>query len=394
MTTQLSREQARRLLAHYHFRPTDLPGVFTRLSTVQYDPLNPVGRNPDLVLQARVPGYRVDDWQTLAYEQRQIYDSWDKQACLVPISDWPMRALMRERYQPYHDREILQNEVEAVAAVLAKLDERGPLSSLDFEKVTGYTPNSWSGSTQAKRILRSLWANGELVTHHRRGGRHYYDRARRVIPGQHFAQPSQLDEAEYFRWIVARRYQAVGLLRPSAEAAIWSVCGEAAQRRRALAELVEAGTLLPVQVGEEKQAYYAHVEALKCLDQPALEPRVIFLGPLDSMLWDRKGVQQIFGFDYVWEVYKPEPVRKWGYYVLPVFYDDHFIARMDSRLEKGVWTIVRWWWEEDVVPEARLLEALSAAVARFAAYLGADDVRVSEGVDALMQQVVTRLVRL
>jgi hypothetical protein len=68
------------LLARYHFAPTDLPRVFERLGTVQYDPLNPVGHNPDLVLQARVPGYRVDDWQALAYEQRLVYDAWDKQA--------------------------------------------------------------------------------------------------------------------------------------------------------------------------------------------------------------------------------------------------------------------------------------------------------------------------
>ncbi|HEX7735300.1 MAG TPA: hypothetical protein VF458_10555 [Ktedonobacteraceae bacterium] len=82
MTLQLSREQARRLLANYHFCPTDVPGVFERLGTVQYDPLNPVGRNPDLVFQARVPGYRVDDWQALAYGQRLIYDTWDKQSSL------------------------------------------------------------------------------------------------------------------------------------------------------------------------------------------------------------------------------------------------------------------------------------------------------------------------
>ena len=80
MTIQLSCEQARRFLVAYHFTQTDLPGVFTRLGTVQYDPLNPVGRNPDLVLQARIPGYRVDDWQQAAYTDRLIYDAWDKQA--------------------------------------------------------------------------------------------------------------------------------------------------------------------------------------------------------------------------------------------------------------------------------------------------------------------------
>src|SRR5579864_869826 len=165
MTLHISREQARRFLALYHFTPTDIAGVMERLATVQYDPLNPVGRNPDLVFAARVPGYQVDDWQKVAYTERLMYDSWDKQACLVPVSDWPMRALIRERYQPYHDHEILHTEAEAVQALLAKLDERGPLSSLDFERVTGYDPNSWSGSTQAKRILRPLWASGELVTH-------------------------------------------------------------------------------------------------------------------------------------------------------------------------------------------------------------------------------------
>lgn len=67
MSIDISQEQARRFLANYHLAPTDLPGVFARLGTVQYDPLNPVGRNADLVLQARIPGYRVDDWQKAAY---------------------------------------------------------------------------------------------------------------------------------------------------------------------------------------------------------------------------------------------------------------------------------------------------------------------------------------
>lgn len=395
MVIQLSREQARRLLARYHFTPTDLPGVFARLGTVQYDPLNPVGRNPDLVLQARVPGYHVDDWQPFAYEQRLIYDAWDKMACLVPVSDWPMRALIRERHRPYHDREILQKEQATVEAILTALDTRGPLSSLEFEKKTGYDPNSWSGQTRAKRILRALWVSGELVTHHRRAGRHYYDRAKRVIPARHFNQPPLLDEDAYFRWIIARRYQAAGILRAAAtEAAIWYACGKAEQRKKALNELVEEGTIIPIRIGEKKLPFHAHVEALKQLDQPPLEPRVIFLGPLDSFLWDRGGVQHIFDFDYTWEVYKPGPLRKWGYYVLPVFYGDHFIARLDSRLEKGTWTITRWWWEEGVVPDPELLDALRAAMQQFLIYLGAKGVQASEGVDKVIQSTIADLARL
>src|SRR5438067_1607600 len=128
MTLDISREQARRFLALYHFTPTDVAGTMKRLATVQYDPLNPVGRNPDLVLQARVPGYQVDDWQRTAYSDRLIYDAWDKQACLVPVSDWPHRALTRQNHRPYHDTEILENEAAVVAAILNTIDTQGPLS--------------------------------------------------------------------------------------------------------------------------------------------------------------------------------------------------------------------------------------------------------------------------
>src|SRR3989442_8614750 len=111
----------------------------------------------------------------------------EDQACLVPISDWPMRAMIREKYQPYHDREILQADAEGAAAVLAEIDARGPLSSLEFEDQSRYgAPGSWYGQTRTKRLLRSLWACGQLVTHHRRAGRHYYDRPERVIPPQYF----------------------------------------------------------------------------------------------------------------------------------------------------------------------------------------------------------------
>ena len=64
----------------YHFRPTDIAGAFKRLRSVQFDPIAPVGCNHDLVLQARIPGYRIGDWQTAAYQDRLIYDGWDKQA--------------------------------------------------------------------------------------------------------------------------------------------------------------------------------------------------------------------------------------------------------------------------------------------------------------------------
>ncbi len=387
MTIHISREQARRFLASYHFTQTDLPGVFERLGTVQYDPLNPVGRNPDLVFQARVPGYRIDDWQQAAYADRFVYDAWDKQACLVPVSDWPLRAVIREMYRPYHDSEILQADPQTAELILAAIDERGPLSSLEFEDRERLPDNnSWSGLTRTKRILRAMWACGILLTHHRKGGRHYYDRPERVIPPQHYDGPPHVDKDAYYRWIIARRHQATGLLRPNAEAAIWSACGDSAVRKRAIAQLVEEGTLTPVQVGEKAWTYHMLTSLLPLLDAALQQPRAIFLGPLDSLLWDRKALAQLFDFDYTWEVYKPAEQRRWGYYVLPVFYGDRFIARLDSRLEQGIWTIANWWWEPDITPNAELIDALRLAIARFMHYLGASDVRMSKGMDRAVRE--------
>src|SRR5258708_18191763 len=131
MTPHISRDEARRFLALYHFTPTDIAGTIERLATVQYDPLNPVGRNPDLVFQARIPGYRVDDWQQAAYTDRLIYDAWDKQACLVPVGDWPFRQPTRDLHRPYHDREVLEADPETVQHILASIDAQGPLSSAE-----------------------------------------------------------------------------------------------------------------------------------------------------------------------------------------------------------------------------------------------------------------------
>jgi uncharacterized protein len=390
MTLHISREQARRFLAFYHFSPTDMAGTMERLATVQYDPLNPIGRNPDLVFQARVPGYQVDDWQKAAYDERLIYDAWDKQACLVPVSDWPMRALIREKYQPYHDREILQAEAEVAHGILETIDAKGPLSSLEFEDRQRVDANhSWYGQTRTRRIMRSLWACGLLVTHHRKSGRHYYERPERVIPSEHFQRTPLLDGEEYHRWIMTRRQQSMGLFPKTAEGAIWSSCGSSAENKLAIAQLVEEGVLTPVHVGEKKLPYYMLTSTLDLLDVSLPAPRMILLGPLDSMLWDRKTLRYIFDYDYVWEVYKPEKLRRWGYYVLPVFYGDRFVARVDSRLEKGVWTIARWWWEDDVIVDAVMVDALRDALERFMYYLRADGVKVGEGVDERVREAVT-----
>lgn len=375
---ELSRPDARRLLAAHHFTPGSLKDVFTRLGSVQYDPLNPVGRNHDLVLQARVPGYRIGDWEQLAYEERFIYDAWDKQASLVLMQDWPRRRVYHTWHKSWWDERILQAHPDAVVAVVDELRERGPLTSTAFRYQVHKDDwaGSWYGPRLTKNVLRALWHTGLVVTAGRKNGHHIYDLAERVVPPELYGA-APLPEREMAAWLVRLRHQAVGLLRPNSSYEVWSLGLPPAERREIISSFVASGELVPVTV--EGVRFHALPETLARLETPSPPARMIFVAPLDQLVWDRKAVKHLFDFDYLWEVYVPEPKRRWGYYVLPVFYGDRFVARFDSRLKAGVWEVYSWHWEPDVTPDAAMLGALTEAVRHFRGYLGAETLRLPTG---------------
>ena len=72
--------------------------IFKRLGCIQYDPLNVVGRNPDLVLQSRIHNYSKHDLNHLLYDNRQLIDAWDKMMAIYPITDWPNFNRVRESH--------------------------------------------------------------------------------------------------------------------------------------------------------------------------------------------------------------------------------------------------------------------------------------------------------
>ena len=80
------------------------------------------------------------------------------------------------------------------------------------------------------------------------------------------------------------------------------------------------------------QENYQQLLAVK--NQPLKADEVRFIAPLDNVIWDRKFVQAIFDFEYVWEVYKPEKLRQYGYYVLPILLGDTFIGRFEPDRDK------------------------------------------------------------
>ncbi len=366
----------------HHFQPTSLQGTFERLGSVQYDPLNPVGRNHDLVLQARVPGYSVGDWQKLAYQERFLYDAWDKQASLVMMRDYPMRRIYYDWHRPRWREAILDRYSEAVKTVLDELHERGPLSSTDFHYQEHHKQweGSWYGPKLTKNVLRALWHTGQVHTYRRDKGKHVYDLAENVVPS-HLYEAEPIPAKQCIDWLILQRHKALGLMRPNTGTAVWSLGISAADRRKHLLELLQRGALVAVDV--DGVIYHALPHTLEYLDRSVKtdEHQMRFVAPLDQLIWDRPAVAHLFNFEYVWEVYKPKKLRRWGYYVLPVMLGDGFVARIDSSMSNGVWCVHKWYWEDGVESSPEVLDALEQVVSRFRCYLGAETLKLPRGMN-------------
>ena len=337
----LTKKEAQRVMAAFHFRPTTLEGVFVCHRSVQFDPLKPVGSNHDLVFQSRVKGYKIDDWQKLAYTKRKIFDGWDKQACLIPIESWPSRRIFHDLHKPHFER-IWKEFPQGVEEVLKELETRGPLepNQLDFQERREDWRGSWYGPSVAKQILRALWNSGRVMTVNRAKGRHVYDLTERVLPPEILNHP-KMTHVDMQRELVLERHRAVGFLRPGAATEVWSI--NKFPKAAVIADLVASGELVAVDI--EGQRFHA-VPAMLDLTTARVsrEPKII--APLDPIMWDRKGVNHIWGFEYLWEVYVPEAKRRWGYYVLPIMVGDQFVARADLFCRNGDLEVRAWHWEE------------------------------------------------
>jgi uncharacterized protein YcaQ len=156
---------------------------------------------------------------------------------------------------------------------------------------------------------------------------------------------------------------------------------KAADRRAAAARLLARGEIVEAQIEGLRGPFYLRSQDVGTLDtarDDAPLSRAALLAPLDNLMWDRRYLQELFGFEYRWEVYKPVAERRWGYYVLPVLYGDRFVARFEPDREnrEQALTIANWWWEPGVTPTEELSNALEVCFARFLRFLGREDLYI------------------
>ena len=391
-TITLSKADARRfLLAHQHLWPPHrlrskdgIMEYIRHVGCIQFDPINIVGRNPDLVLQSRVAKYRPRLLEELLYTDRQLIDGWDKMSSIHLTVDWPYftrhRAYMRERHG-----DPSRPPMKIAPDILDAIRQRGPLSSIDLKQGDKVDWSWGRRSRLARASLDVLYVMGDLLIHHRVGTRRFFDLTERLLPEEVISAPDPNQTVEeYQNWHVLRRVGGLGLANPSATQYWGAILGVKNQDRRAvLVRLVERGELTPVAVEDvPKRTFFIRTADLSTLAEVrARRPpkaRAAFIAALDNLVWDRDILRWIYDFDYVWEVYKPAAKRKYGYYVLPVIYGDRFVARVDPAYDKKrrILTLSNWWWEEGVQLNDAILEALVVGLQSFMRYLDAEQVRL------------------
>ena len=347
---EIGADQARRFLAlrHQLAPPRSLPAepdsvltVVERLGLLQFDPLEvPGARNHDLVLHARIGGYRREWCEAWLYgPDRRLIEIYNKSLNLLPIGELPHYRVSWDRNAPEMDRGILAEQAPVAEAILRRLKTDGPLSTAAFSE-HGHAVDWWWAPTRASRaVMEALFVTGRIGISRRDGNRRYYDLIERLVPRELLARRESEEDGMTHRLL--SRFRATGLTMPAGgtQSEVMYSAGSTKDRVRRTERLVDDGILLPVQVDGLPKTRYVMATEESLLETAAdaasiAEAGVSFIAPLDPLLWDRRLVRELWGFDYLWEVYVPEAKRRWGYYVLPILYGDRFVGRIEPRLDR------------------------------------------------------------
>lgn len=390
MSDSLSIADARRLaLAAQGFGRTtrgkvgrrQLLNQLERLGVVQIDSVNALVRSHYLPAFSRLGHYAPELLDQLAWgkpRQRALFEYWGHEASLLPLDvhpllRWRMRRAAQGRGIYRQLAEFAAQRGEVIARVLQAVREQGALGAGSLSSRQQRAGPWWDWSEE-KHALEWLFAAGQVTVAGRRGFERLYDLPERVIPAAVLAQVEP-DEAEAQRRLLLRSAEALGVATEKDLRDYYRL--DATDCKTRLAELVEAGELLPVAVQGWRQPAY-------CRGEPRIGRRIkasALLSPFDSLIWARERTERLFGFRYRLEIYTPVHKRVHGYYVLPFLHHERLLARVDLRSERvqGRLAVHAVHMEEAVLnEEARL--ALGESLQGLARWLGLEQVWLAPGV--------------
>jgi uncharacterized protein YcaQ len=389
MKEKLSLAQARRIaLAAQGFadpRPNGtvdrrhLKRVLSRTALFQIDSVNVIVRAHYMPLFSRIGPYpRLLLDEAASRRPRALFEYWAHEASFLPVEMYPLLRWRMERADRAEGiwkgvATFMREHADLVKAVHTEVAQRGPLAASDFDGERG--EGGWWGWSNAKRALECLFWSGRVTTAGRRTTfERLYDLPERVLP-KHVLEiptPSVEDAHRELLRIAAR---SLGVATASDLRDYFRTSPADSDPR--IAELVEAGDLVPVKVeGWGSKAY---------LDPNARFPRRItaqaLLAPFDPVIWERSRAERLFDFRYRIEIYTPSHKRVHGYYVLPFLLHDTLVARVDLKADRQTGTLRALAAHAEPGASAETAEALLGELKSMAAWLGLEQVEIAKSGD-------------
>ena len=355
---------------------------------LQLDPLQIIARNHDILLHSRVLDYTPGMWEGLTYKKRKFFD-WGGWLAVRPMDELPHWRVVMRRERDGGQRwsrmpRVAREHADAIAEMRALLRERGTVRNRDFQMSTRTRTDSYRGRKDSALALYYLWYTGEVMTHHREGFERVYALTEDVAPA-HLIRES--DEAEADRYLVKKEVSFSGLSRPSALDTFLRGLPHGKAYKQVTDALLADGEIVEVKVEGWKAVHYALASDTRLLDdlsagrvpkawgplETNTSEEVVFLAPWDQTV-ARGRAKVVFNFNYVLEVYKPQHLRKFGYYALPILWGDQFVGRFDSKLDRTTNTLVilgLWLENKALGKDEAFAEALTRGFSRFVQFLGA-----------------------
>ena len=364
MVHRLSRGDARRIAVRAQALTADRPGgileAVDTLALVNVDPTVAVAPSADHILWSRIGWpYQPADL-TRAVEQDRVIFEWA--GFYRPMADLPLYLPLMHAWPPWSaHRTWLDANDRFRRDVLAQLRADGPLRTGEIPDTSQvpWKSSGWTNNRNVSQMLDFLVMRGEVALSGRDGKERLWDIAERVYPTDLIV----LSDEEAAHQRAERRLGYLGLARPTAV--------------KQPVEPIDVGL-----IGEE--ATVEGVEGVWRVDPTLLdssipfEPRTALLSPFDRLVFDRLRAQDLFGFEYIVEMYKPAAKRRWGYFALPILHGDRLIGKLDATADRraGVFRVAAI--HEDEPFESEVTEAVNAEIRDLGGWLGLDVTGISE----------------
>ncbi len=355
----LTKDEARRIAIHAQLldapRPTDLVDVVDRLTILQIDPTAAIAPSADLVLWSRLgSAYDPADLTRAVEHDRSLVETV---AYIRRPHDVP--AVVAEIRDDLHHsaRRWLEKNEPFRRDIVALLEKEGPLLSRDIPdtSVERWPSSGWTNNRNVTKMLELLALQGQVAVAGRKGRQRYWDLPERIYPG---GLP-ELDPETARRHRNDRRLAALGIARSTGT----QTPGETSFVGDSGEEAVVEGT---------PGTWRVHPDYLGL----EFEGRTALLSPFDRLIHDRVRSEQLFGFEYILEMYKPAAKRRWGYFALPVLHGDRLVGKLDAKADRKGGRLMVNALHEDVPFTADITASVRAEIDDLAAWLGLE---VTEG---------------